>query len=85
MPDISPVYRPRKPQDSQYYRCVDPLTCPKCSGAMKVISVIEDQEVIKKILKHLGLWQVKPRTTPAWDALVHRNPPVLNMLCQVFP
>jgi hypothetical protein len=24
---------------------------------MKVISVIEDQDVIKKILKHLGLWQ----------------------------
>jgi hypothetical protein len=43
---------------------VDPLTCPKCSGKMKVISVIEDQEVIKKILKHLGLWQVKPRPPP---------------------
>ena len=34
---------------------VDPLTCPKCSGAMKVISVIEDEEIVKKILKHLGL------------------------------
>lgn len=22
LPDIVPVYRPRKPQDSQYYRCV---------------------------------------------------------------
>ena len=31
---------------------------------MKVISVIEDQDVIKKILKHLGLWQVKPRPPP---------------------
>ena len=30
---------------------VDPLTCPKCSGKMKVISVIEDEEVIKKILQ----------------------------------
>ena len=29
---------------------VDPLTCPKCSGAMRVISFIEDEEVIKKIL-----------------------------------
>ena len=37
---------------------VDPLTCPKCSGKMKVISVIEDEEVIKKILKHLGLWEL---------------------------
>jgi hypothetical protein len=26
---------------------------------MKVISVIEDEDVIKKILKHLGLWPVE--------------------------
>jgi hypothetical protein len=31
---------------------------------MTVISVIEDQDVIKKILKHLGLWEVKPRPPP---------------------
>ena len=37
----------------------DPLCCPKCFGAMKVISVIEDHEIVKKILKHLGLWEVK--------------------------
>ena len=43
---------------------VDPLTCPKCSGVMKVISVIEDEEVIKKILKHLGLWGIKTRPPP---------------------
>jgi endonuclease III len=43
---------------------VDPLTCPKCSGAMKIISVIEDEEVIKKILKHLGLWDRKARPPP---------------------
>ena len=23
LPDISPVYQPRKPQESQYYRCVE--------------------------------------------------------------
>jgi hypothetical protein len=38
---------------------VDPLTCPKCSGTMKVISVIEDEEAIKKILNHLGMWPVE--------------------------
>lgn len=42
----------------------DPLTCPKCSGAMKVISVIEDEEVVKKILKHLGVWDRKARPPP---------------------
>lgn len=31
---------------------------------MKVISVIEDDEVIKKILKHLGLWDRKARPPP---------------------
>jgi len=31
---------------------------------MKAISAIEDEEVIKKILKHLGLWEVKPRPPP---------------------
>jgi len=35
---------------------VDPLTCPICRGTMRVISTIEDQEVIKSILNHLGLW-----------------------------
>jgi hypothetical protein len=38
---------------------VDPLICLKCSGEMKVISVIEDEEVIKKILKHLEMWDLK--------------------------
>jgi hypothetical protein len=28
---------------------------------MKVISVIEDEDVIKKIFKHLGLWDKKSR------------------------
>ena len=43
---------------------VDPLTCPKCSGAMKVISVIENEDVIRKILKHVGLWDRKARPPP---------------------
>ena len=33
------------PAYTGYY--VDPLTCPKCSRKMKVISVIEDEDVIK--------------------------------------
>jgi hypothetical protein len=41
---------------------VDPLTCPKCQGVMRIISIIEDQEVIDKILSHLGLNQKNPET-----------------------
>ena len=47
---------------------VDPLTCPKCQGRMKIISFIEDPEVIKKILKHLGLWDMKVRPPPKANA-----------------
>ena len=43
---------------------IDPLTCPKCQGQMRIIAFIEDEEVIEKILKHLGLWEVKARPPP---------------------
>ena len=34
---------------------VDPLLCPKCSGAMRIIAFIEDEQLVKKILQHLNL------------------------------
>jgi hypothetical protein len=40
---------------------VDPLTCPKCQGRMRILTFIEDEEVIKKILKHLDLWSINAR------------------------
>ncbi len=43
---------------------VNPLLCPKCSGSMKIISFIDDQQLVKKILKHLGLWDVKRKPLP---------------------
>ena len=42
---------------------VDALRCPKCGGQMKVISVIEQPFVIRRILKHLDLWE-DPRPPP---------------------
>ena len=41
-----------------------PLTCAKCHGLMRVIAVIEEQNVFRKILDHLGPWEVKPRPHP---------------------
>ena len=35
---------------------------------MRVIAVIEEQEVIHKILTHLGVWQIKARPRPVADA-----------------
>jgi hypothetical protein len=48
---------------------VDPLTCPQCQGIMRVISIIEDQIVINKILRHLDLWQTNQRPPPKPKAL----------------
>ena len=34
---------------------VDPLVCPRCGATMKVIAVIEGEEIIYRILSHLNL------------------------------
>ena len=47
---------------------VDPLTCPKCQGSMRVIAFIENEDVIKKSLKHLGLWDIKRNSSPLANA-----------------
>jgi hypothetical protein len=43
---------------------VDPLLCPKCKGTMKVISFIEEPAVIRKILVHLDLWDIRNHDPP---------------------
>ena len=45
---------------------VDPLECPKCKGRMRVIALIDDKAVIRRILTHLGLWapQVEAQRGP---------------------
>ena len=45
----------------------NPLECPKCKGPMRVIVLIEDPQVIRRILEHLGLWVLEPP---------ERSPPV---------
>jgi hypothetical protein len=40
---------------------VDPLECPKCKGPMRVIALIDDAEVIQRILEHLGRWAPRPK------------------------
>ena len=42
---------------------IDVLKCPKCGGEMKVISFLEQPSVIRRILKHLDLWE-DPRPPP---------------------
>ena len=42
----------------------DPLECPKCGGAMKILSFIErrQRDVIERILRHCNLWEGPIRT-----------------------
>jgi hypothetical protein len=58
--DVS-EYKLQRIPSKQWRECikkiyeVDPLCCPNCGGEMKIISFITDQQVIRQILKHLGL------------------------------
>ena len=46
---------------------VDPLICPKCNGQMKIISIIDDFDIIEQILKHLDLWDIRNHDPPETD------------------
>ena len=53
---------------------VDPLSCPRCGGRMKVVAFIDPPqgEVIEKIPRHCGLRHCStPRAPPDVDRLVH--------------
>lgn len=48
---------------------VDPLLCPECGSAMKIIAFIEEAAIIRKILEHLRLWEEpEPRAPPPLPA-----------------
>ena len=45
---------------------------------MKILSFIEDPEIIKKILKHLNLWDLKSKPPPRANALPNNIEPHLD-------
>ena len=59
---------------------VDPLKCPACGGTMKVISLIDQDEVIGRILRHCGLWKdpAPPRAPPITSTVTTLVEPVLD-------
>ena len=60
--DVS-KYQPKKVPSLTWCECIkkiwkqDPLICTECMGLMRVISFITEGPIIRKILKHLGLWE----------------------------
>ena len=68
--------------DFKFFSChfheTDPLTCPKCQGEMRIISFIDQPEVIKKILQRLGLWEeshAPPGRDPPLKEITFRGEP----------
>jgi hypothetical protein len=56
----------------------DPLVCPRCSGPLKIISLIGDGPVIEKILRHLKLWDRQERPPPpAPERSIQYDPEVI--------
>lgn len=61
---------PRKIPSRTWRECikkvweVDPLICAKCGGEMRIVSFIDEAQVIRKILEHLGLWRDRPSGKP---------------------
>ena len=49
----------------------DPLLCTKCAREMRIVALINERDVIERILRHLGLWEQGVRVLPA------RAPPEL--------
>jgi len=43
---------------------VDPMTCPKCGGSMKVVAFLTDFSVVDRIIDHLKLTFVAERPPP---------------------
>jgi hypothetical protein len=55
----------------------DPLVCPRCSGPLKIISLIGDGPAIGKILRHLKLWDRPERPPPpAPDRAIRYDPDI---------
>jgi hypothetical protein len=46
---------------------VDPLTCSKCGGQLKIVAYLRDQISIKRILDRLGLSETKAERPPPPD------------------
>jgi len=65
-PAVAPALKQRWGQLSKKVYEADPLLCPRCGGAMRTLALIDQPEVIEKILPpHLELWPYAPHAPPS--------------------
>jgi hypothetical protein len=56
------------------------LVCPRCSGPLKIISLIGEAPVIEKILRHLKLWDRPERPPPPTpERLIQYDDPIADL------
>jgi hypothetical protein len=78
-------HRSRRPLSPKWRELIkkvweaDPLICPTCSREMRIVALIDQREVIGRILRHLGLWEEGVPLHPA------RAPPEGEGAEELFP
>ena len=45
---------------------VDPMTCPRCGGRMRVVAFLAEHAVVDRIIRHLELTFVAEKPPPAY-------------------
>jgi hypothetical protein len=50
----------------------DVLACPRCGGRLRLVALIDEAAVVRRILRHLGLPTEVPEARPA------RAPPLCD-------
>ena len=65
----------------------DSLLCPNCGRVMRIVALINERDVIERILRHLGLWEPSVRVVTARDPPVEEfvEPVIEDWLNDPFP
>ena len=86
--DVS-EYQPRRIPSAKWRELIkkvweaDPLMCPRCGHEMRIVALIDDGEIIEKILRHVGFWEeggVRARSTSPGQARAGPDPPCDRIL-----
>jgi hypothetical protein len=51
---------------------VDPLTCPRCGGAMRVVAFLTEHDVVDRIIEYLKL-PLSPSAPRRLESLMRRS------------
>jgi len=85
------VFKPRRIPSKKWRELIrkvweaDPLLCPHCQDEMRIVSLIDEAEVMERILRHLGLWEAGVRVDAARDPPEPAEPVIEAWLDVPFP